>query len=239
MIPWRLRHYWHETRNLFRPFYVLGDQRDAALMEVWCTAVLREDSNAIDVGSHRGAILASLVRAAPRGHHLAIEPVPHLAQHLRQQFPMVEVHEVALSTSSGTATFHVTSEPSYSGLREYNYHTPQSVQAITVRTAALDDIVPANIPVHFIKVDVEGAEYQVFQGAERTLREWRPTIVFEHGARTANPYGTTPEMLYDLLTGFGLRLYSLNGRGPHSLKEFIQRCTPPTRPPEWNFVAKG
>jgi hypothetical protein len=59
-----------------------------------------------------------------------------------------------------------------------------------------------------MKVDVEGAELQVFKGTVQTIKRSRPLIVFEHGLGAADYCGTAPEILYDLLGGdCGLRLF--------------------------------
>jgi hypothetical protein len=103
----------------------------------------------------------------------------------------------------------VVSNPAYSGLRRRRYDSPdERVEQIVVRTERLDDVVPRDMPLHFVKVDVEGAELQVFRGAVATLRAHRPVVVFEHGLGGADYYGTRPGDVHDLLAGdCGLRLF--------------------------------
>ena len=64
-------------------------------MELIMASVLRRDSNCIDVGAHAGSMLQRMLRVAPQGRHIAIEPIPELAQRLRVKYPMVTVHEAA------------------------------------------------------------------------------------------------------------------------------------------------
>ena len=174
--------------------------------------VLREDSNCIDVGCHVGSILKEMLRLAPRGRHFAFEPLPDLYQGLLQAFgntANLTFYDYALSDTAGPATFqHVVSNPGYSGLRRRRYDRPhEELREITVRTNLLDALIPADVPVRFIKVDVEGGELQVFRGAAATIKRSRPYMVFEHGLGAADCYGTSPESVYDLLAGqCGLRL---------------------------------
>jgi FkbM family methyltransferase len=57
--------------------------------------------------------------------------------------------------------------------------------------------------IDYIKIDCEGFEYQIIQGAEQTIRRCRPIIVVEqkpHGTYNDNQYAAV-----DLLQTFGMR----------------------------------
>jgi FkbM family methyltransferase len=181
----------------------LSREYDAQTLEVM-KLVLRKDSNAVDVGCHQGAILRDILRVAPGGTHFAFEPLPTMYQELVRAFrgrPNVRLYDIALSDTSGSATFqHVVSNPAFSGLRKRQYdRSEEQVTQIVVRTDLMDRVIPPDLPIHFIKVDVEGAELQVFRGAIETMRRHRPTVVFEHGLGGADYFGTAPEQVYDVL----------------------------------------
>jgi FkbM family methyltransferase len=175
--------------------------------------ILRDDSNCIDVGCHQGCILTDILQFAPKGTHFAFEPIPGMYQDLLKSFGKhnnLHLYDCALCDSEGTTTFqHVVTNPGYSGLRQRRYDRPhEDVEEIVVKTNLLDNLIPASVPIQFIKVDVEGAELQVFRGAVETIRSNRPVIVFEHGLGAADCYGTAPEHIYDVLAGqCGLRLF--------------------------------
>lgn len=48
--------------------------------------VLREDSNCVDVGCHKGNILRLMMHLAPKGTHFAFEPLPKMYQELLESF---------------------------------------------------------------------------------------------------------------------------------------------------------
>jgi FkbM family methyltransferase len=161
--------------------------------------------------------LSLMLTHAPAGQHHAFEPIPHLADALRASFPSVRVHACALSDTAGLATFnYVVDVPGWSGLRRGNYDfraaldqprgsaviRPASrVEEITVQVCRLDDVIPADTHVRFIKIDVEGAELQVLRGGLNTIQRCRPLIIFEYGEIHGAAYGTTPALLHDYLTG--------------------------------------
>jgi len=206
---------------------VRRDIADFANMRRLLAFSLTPDANCIDVGAHRGAVLAEMQRVAPIGRHIAFEPLPHLCEPLRTMFPAVEIHESALSNRSGTADFayvHGVSE-GWSGLlfRPLPTGEDAKVEQITVRLEVLDEIVDPDYAPAVIKIDVEGAEQQVLEGALATLRRHRPIVIFEHGSGSAETYGTSPEDIYALLNGeAGLRVFDLDGTGPYTL-EALQR----------------
>lgn len=174
--------------------------------------VLRHDSNCIDVGCHEGSILRHILRFAPDGTHWVFEPLPEFYHQLVASFggmPTVHVSDLALGDSTGSTTFqHVVSNPAYSGFRPRKYdRADEHVQEITVKADLLDNVIPADTAIDFIKIDVEGAELQVLKGAAKTIQRSRPTIVFEHGLGAADCYGTTPERVYEILEKCGLRLF--------------------------------
>jgi len=157
-------------------------------------------ANAVDIGCHRGAILREILKRSPNGTHFAFEPIPDLYRALTRTFPRVQVFDVALSSKPGVSRFqHVISWPGYSGFKRLDYPGRETILEIEVRTDALDNIIPVETPIHFVKIDVEGAELEVLQGAVQTLRRYQPVVVFEHGCGAVDHYGTTPAAVYDLL----------------------------------------
>ena len=166
---------------------------------------LAADSNCIDVGCHIGSTLSLILKLAPRGRHFAFEPVPQKAQWLTRKFPEVKVFQMALADAKGEVTFHEdVARPGFSGLAR---GSGSNVRAIQVQCDRLDDVLPDNYRVNFLKVDVEGAELLVFRGATKTLTSSRPLIVFESGPGGAEKFGFTRRQLFDFVTEQGYRVY--------------------------------
>ncbi len=183
----------------------------------------------MDAGAHSGGVLRDIVRAAPRGRHVAFEPLPHLAGKLRAAFPAVDVHAAALADAAGTATFrHAVGNPGWSSLREREVPGATAIEEIEVPLVRLDDL---GLAPRLVKVDVEGGEVGALRGAVATLREHRPAVVFEHSV----DWGVDPGEVHDLLTAeAGLRVFDLHGNGPLTLAAFRRVAQDRV---EVNFVA--
>ncbi len=199
-------------------------------------SVLKEDSNCIDIGAYRGRVLAELVHIAPRGKHIAYEPLPHLYTYLLEHFPSVEIRQAAVSNEVGETSFmYVKNMPAESGFRERSHVGQRETVKLKVRTEALDHSLPAGYVPTLIKIDVEGAERQVFEGALETISRHKPVIIFEHGKGGAPHYNTRPHHIYEMLNNeAGLRIFDLDGNGPYTLEQFVEAFELDER---WDYVA--
>jgi FkbM family methyltransferase len=155
-----------------------------------------------------------MLRLSPAGRHHAFEPLPHLAAKLRQRYarwPNIVLHETALSNAAGTATFHANRDhPGMSGLQRRDYVSENdTVELIDVRTDRLDALLPPDLKIDFMKVDVEGAESLVFEGGLDSLARSRPVIVFEHGLASRDYYKAGSGVVFDLLSSASLRVSCL------------------------------
>jgi FkbM family methyltransferase len=205
--------------------------KDDLHMSLLMSFILDARSNCIDVGANHGNMLGQMVCLAPAGQHLAFEPIPELADDLRRRFPTASVFPVALSDSNGTARFScVVGDEALSGLSDRQFSASSNIVHYDVSTARLDDVIPADFAPAFIKIDVEGAEYAVLNGARDTLKRYKPTIWFEHDASCAY-FNSTSEQIWDLLNELKYRIFDSDGRGPINRAEFGRN----TR--MWSFVA--
>ena len=175
--------------------------------------------NCIDIGCHKGEVLERMVKLSPTGFHYAYEPIHVFSQRLRSRFNgNVSILPFALSGSNGTAEFQfVKNAPAYSGLKKRKYEIKNpDIESITVEKKRLDDLIPETTAIHFIKLDVEGGEFDVFRGAFRILKQQKPIVVFESGLGASEFYGTPPEEMFSFLVkelGFKISL----------LKDYLER----------------
>lgn len=189
--------------------------------------VIQKDSNCIDIGCHKGEMLQSIIKLAPEGKHFAFEPIPYLYEQLKVKFEgQATVFPYALSDKSGQTTFNlVKNAPAYSGInkRKYAVENPE-IEEIQVELKQLDEVIPAETKIDFIKIDVEGGEFDVLKGAKNLLNTHHPILVFECGIGASEFYGTKPTDLFQFLADLNyktstLRAYMQQGK-PLTISEF-------------------
>lgn len=134
------------------------------------------DRVAIDVGAHSGLYTAELLRLA--SSVVAIEAIPELAADVERIYAKARVINAAASNEEGSATLYVpTGQPGLSTIAAGNPIAAATCRTVHVKTITIDCIESG--PVGFIKIDVEGNELAVLQGALDVLKRDRPVLLIE------------------------------------------------------------
>lgn len=163
-------------RDRAAPFYA---DPELALLPSLCPA----GTMALDIGANTGLYTYWLLQRARLV--VAVEPIPGLAQLLARRFaPAVRdgrliVENCALGNAEGSAILHIPD-----GMTALSTLQPldgmANVADITVPVHRLDEMDSIrNLPVGFMKIDVEGFESTVIEGGLDLLRRHRPTILVE------------------------------------------------------------
>jgi FkbM family methyltransferase len=148
--------------------------------------LLKPGMVAYDIGANVGftAMLAAK-RVAPSGRVVCFEPLAEPAAQIAHNarlndFPFVEVHQVALASSNGDAEFFVSQESTWGRLSQAG-PAPQQNGVIHVPMRTLDAYAASEglPPPEFIKMDVEGVEAEVIAGGKSLLASARPVMVIE------------------------------------------------------------
>jgi FkbM family methyltransferase len=204
------------------------DLRDLVAREIYYTGFARRDCRVLkrlikpgnvvlDVGANIGyfsLLFAKWMHGAGTVH--AFEPFPHSAKRFGSNLDlnpqlrtMVHLHRLALSDFSGTMAMSVPDE----GNCGCNYLSTSGPVEVEVTT--LDAYVRQTqlARIDFIKIDVEGAEVSLLQGAEETIGRYHPTLIIEINASTLRRFGKTPADLIGILEKHSYRLSCANRIG--------------------------
>lgn len=196
---------------------------------------LRPGDVAIDVGAHIGFFAVQMAEAVgPEGAVYAFEPLERNAAMLERSIaengfgPRLRLERAAVSSQSGTSRLHFAAETLNTGgavLSEAAVTGLGALQSATVSTVRLDEY-PCRRPVRLLKMDVEGSEPSVVDGARRLLVEDRPIIVSEvHAAQLARVSGAAPATFLAQLAALGYRPYRITPTGPGASLDLLDLDT--------------
>lgn len=112
--------------------------------------------------------------------------------------PTIRLVEAPVSDKSGHELYLEGSGPGTRIVQK-----PIGVGAASVRTIAIDDVIEReNLEqVDFVKMDIEGSELPALQGAEKTLRKFRPTLAISV-YHNLSDFWTIPRYLESLDLGY-------------------------------------
>lgn len=154
---------------------------------------------AIDIGANKGTYAYPLSRLSAGVE--AFEPQPLLADMLEKFYGKINVHRVALSDKRGDLDLHI---PVVNGVTLTGLATFLPVKGeqiiMKVPLMMLDDFNFVNIG--FIKIDVEGFEREVLDGAKETIKRERPVLLIEIEQRLLN---NPMEEVFEKVINYGYR----------------------------------
>lgn len=144
---------------------------DCYRLEWFLAALLDRPIQVVDIGGHVGTFACRLTQLHPKASVVSCEPSAETARYLRRNVERngvadrVTVLERAVAAHSGRAAFHDNGGGSgLNGLAETGH---ASGPVTEVETVAFDDVVAAApAPVEVVKIDCEGAEYELVLGSE-------------------------------------------------------------------------
>ena len=167
----------------------------------------------IDIGAHVGLWSMWLVGLFGQVH--AFEPVPLHADLFERNVTAPNVTLYRRALGAGTGTVSITVPPDQTGHAHVTQgarrhvqrggHSPDSTWQRT-EPVPMDTLDSYGFQeIDFIKIDVEGYELPVIQGAVETLRRCRPIVVIEQKGNEGSIYGGRPNEALGRLRGLGAR----------------------------------
>lgn len=140
--------------------------------------ILKTGDVVIDIGANIGyytRLASNLV--GNEGSVLAFEPMPAALRLLRMncaELLNVTIFPMALCDTVGVGTFYIRKNGDTSSL-----NNTSGAKALQVKMSTADDILMKYKRIDFIKIDVEGFEMDVLNGAKKILDTYRPIVYFE------------------------------------------------------------
>jgi len=199
-----------------RMTYFLGRYYELHLAKL-LDVLLTPGARFVDIGGNIGMITLHAAKlVTSNGKVDCFEPNPDcvnsLAWHLQQNdIGHVELRHMGLSDTEGKATLYLTSDHSGTGSLAHRDGGESDVvrtHDVLVRTGDEELLRDARSP-QLIKIDVEGYEYKVLLGLEKTLRKFNPFVITELVDEHLSRAGTSISEISKYMNQLGYRAYGI------------------------------
>lgn len=181
-----------------------------------CRTHIREGMFALDIGANMGCFTLIMARqVGATGQVYAFEPAPGNLELLRRnvalnRFSQATVVPKAVADESGVLSLYLS--PTHCGDHRI-YGSPDNVEkTIPVEVVSLDEFFGDATPeIHFLKIDIQGAEPKAFRGMKRLLAASpRLKLLVEFDPPALRECGEEPEAFLRELFALGFRLYHVS-----------------------------
>ena len=139
--------------------------------------LLDKEKISIDVGAHLGTYTYYMIKNSKRSW--AFEPNPQFFENLKSLSPNLIVKQIALSDQNGEAFLRIPAKALGRGTieKDNTLEEFENIDFISVEQKKLDDYELETVGL--IKIDVEGHELSVLNGAKNLLIRDKPALLIE------------------------------------------------------------
>ena len=166
-----------------------------------------KQSIVFDIGSNIGTYLYAFEKITPPANIYGFEPNQKLFLKLKKMFRKVNLSNIAFSDVSESADLKIPiiNNKIYEARGTLNLNFREIDEddfiLVTIKKERLDNYVVQHKiqKIDFIKIDVEGHEFNILKGAVETLRKFKPTLLIEIEQRHHQfPISQIDDFLFDL-----------------------------------------
>ena len=182
------------------------------LIEKIINSLEKSDGIALDIGANHGIYTAQL--AEKFGTVYAFEPHPDnvkILKEVQKAHPNIHIMEKVISKTNGPYKLYCCSKDdgshtinkTYKDVKIWGYNSKNfiKVPGITLDTFWEN----LNKPIEFMKVDIEGAETSIFEGAKKMLKNNTMTIILEVH------HFVDSEAIYKIFKKLGYKFFNIDG----------------------------
>jgi FkbM family methyltransferase len=131
-------------------------------------------SNCLDIGANTGQFARLIKNINKNIHVTSIEANPHCTSKIRRIAD--EYYIIGVSDAEGTFDFYLDPNKSKSKGASFYKQFNADNNSIKIDVTTLDKLLPSKV-FDFIKIDVQGSEYNVIKGGEQTIKSSNYVLV--------------------------------------------------------------
>lgn len=208
--------FYSEGTSLIQRIIRDGDYEPDVVLAILKNIKSETNPVVVDIGANIGLISVAILNQLPQAKIYAFEPGPH--QNLlfkktidnNKLLENIVLSDIALSNKKGEAKFRIHSSSDASGDGFLDTERAGPTKSIKVNTDILDNwwIEMGRPAIDFIKMDTEGSEYFILQGATQLLKELKPKMLIEINLQNIRNYPFTSDDLFQLIDSLDYEVYT-------------------------------
>jgi len=201
-------------QKIFYKFYFLYKEFYEAKNSNYLKRYVPQGSSVVDVGANAGFFTKKFANwVSEGGKVLAFEPdesnVRQLKVYVKKLIEKVIIVDGAAGNRNGTVEFQLDRyhpaghriNIASSSTSKHNETDKRNI--IKVKSYTIDEVLNRNqnlfSQISLIKIDVQGAEKMVLEGAEETINKFHPSLFVEIDEEALNEYGTNTSEIIEML----------------------------------------
>jgi FkbM family methyltransferase len=203
---------WIEWNIFFKGYY-------APDLSMCIKRLIQPGMQVVDVGANVGAYTLIMAKqAGESGNIVSFEPNPEIFQRLQENIVLnqfekrVTLKQIALSDKRGEEILWLPrADHFHRGISSLNRYVETLTEQIPVKVEKLDDIFVGlgTNRLDFIKIDTEGHDALIINGAADVINRFRPIIVFEANYLAHSEAETILEKTRSKLLSLGYQFFTV------------------------------
>lgn len=166
----------------------------------------------VDIGAHFG--LYSIILAKYKNSRVyAFEPTSYSAEVFLKNIKYnlvdekIDVIQKAVSSKIGQSVFYVQDTPGAVSNSIVDYwHSNENKNKVLIEVVTIDSFFN-NIKYDFLKIDAEGAEYDVLLGAIETIKKYKPKMILSLHPKAIAGRGHSLKLIWEMLNNLDYICY--------------------------------
>jgi FkbM family methyltransferase len=172
-----------------------------------------------DIGAHSGLISALFCSANPENRVVSFEPSPisterlSAIRQLNRFDERMRIEQIGIGEATQTVEMLLDPAGGFIQTQRFDHTMWASPQVARIQVESIQDAASRlNVLPQFIKLDIEGYEYEAIKGAAEFLSHHKPTIFLELHLNYLDQRHLSPRVVVETLKQCGYLFYSCSGR---------------------------
>ena len=171
-----------------------------------------------DIGAHSGLVSALFCAANPKSRVASFEPSPLLAERLAAIRDLnrfgnrMRIEQCGIGEQSTVVEMAIDPVGGFVQTQRFDHSMWGAPQPIKVRIESIGDAAARlNVIPQFLKIDIEGYEYEAIKGSQEFITRHRPTIFLEIHLNYLEERALSAKSLVTMLLDAGYGFYASGG----------------------------